>query len=60
MYILKKSLYGLKQTLCAWYNHIKTYFVNEGFKKFEYEHTLLVKQNKRDNMFIVSIYVDDL
>ena len=60
VYKLKKALYGLKQAPHAWYNRIEAYFVKEGFKKCEYEHTLFVKQNKRGSILIVSLYVDDL
>nr|KYP48814.1 Retrovirus-related Pol polyprotein from transposon TNT 1-94 [Cajanus cajan] len=60
VYKLKKTLYGPKQALRAWYNRIEAYFLKESFKKCEYEHTLFVKQNKRGNMLIVSLYVDDL
>ena len=60
VYKLKKALYGLKQAPHAWYNRIEAYFVKEGFKKCEYEHTLFVKQNKRGSILIVSLYVDNL
>ena len=33
VYKLKKALYGLKQAPRAWYNHIETYFLKEGFQK---------------------------
>ena len=43
VYKLKKALYGLNQAPWAWYNRIETYFLNEGFKKCPYEHTLFIK-----------------
>lgn len=30
VYKLKKSLYGLKQALCAWYSKIEAYFLGKG------------------------------
>ncbi|RDX94097.1 hypothetical protein CR513_23570, partial [Mucuna pruriens] len=60
VYKLKKILYELKQASCAWYSHIEAYFLNEGFEKCDYEHTLFVKKEKEDKILIVSLYVDDL
>jgi hypothetical protein len=40
VYKLHKALYGSKQAPRAWYNKIEQYFVNEGFEKCPYEHTL--------------------
>ena len=40
---LNKALYGLKQAPRAWYNHIETQFLKEGFQKCPYEHTLFIK-----------------
>lgn len=60
VYRLKKALYGLKQAPRAWYNRIESYFLNEGFKKCPYEHTLFVKVGEGGKMLIVCLYVDDL
>lgn len=60
MYKLKKALYGFKQALRAWYSRIEVYFINEGFQKCVFEHTLFVKQNMEGSMLILSLYVDDL
>ena len=46
VYKLKKELYGLKQAPRAWYNRIEAYFMKEGFKKCDYEHTLFIKPSK--------------
>lgn len=60
MYKLKKALYGLKQAPRAWYNKIEEYFMEEGFRECEYEHTLFVKSEAEGRILIVSLYVDDL
>ena len=57
---MKKALYGLKQALHAWYSHIESYFMNEGFKKCHCEHTLFIKTGKGGKILIVCLYVDDL
>ncbi|GAU46899.1 hypothetical protein TSUD_296780 [Trifolium subterraneum] len=60
VYKLRKALYGLKQAPRAWYSKIKSYFNQEKFEKCPHEHTLFVKQDKKGNVLIVSLYVDDL
>ncbi|GAU26636.1 hypothetical protein TSUD_102440 [Trifolium subterraneum] len=60
VYKLRKTLYGLKQAPRAWYSKIKSYFLQENFVKCSHEHTLFVKQDNKENILIVSLYVDDL
>ena len=61
VYKLKKALYGYKQAPCLWYFCIEAYFMNEGFEKFDCEHTLMfIKTRDKDNVLIVSLYVDDM
>lgn len=56
---LKKALYGLRQAPRAWYSRIEKYFLENGFKKCPFEHTLFVKEaNKK--ILIICLYVDDL
>jgi len=33
VYMLKKALYGLKQVPMAWYSHIDSYLLSNGFSK---------------------------
>jgi hypothetical protein len=56
---LKKSLYGLKQSPRAWYQHIDMFFSHEGFSRSQADHSLYVKQ-MGEYLLIVIIYVDDL
>ncbi|GJV64548.1 retrovirus-related pol polyprotein from transposon TNT 1-94 [Tanacetum coccineum] len=60
VYKLQKALYGLKQAPRAWYSRIEAYFVNEGFIRSKYEHTLFIKRQEGDKILFVNIYVDDL
>jgi transposase InsO family protein len=60
VYRLKKALYGLKQAPRAWYSRIETYFMEEGFTKCPYEHTLFIKTAGGGKILIVCLYVDDL
>ena len=45
VYILKKSLYGLKQDPRAWYSRIDSYFLNNGFNKRKNEPTFYTKRD---------------
>ena len=55
VYKLRKALYGLKKAPQAWYSRIETYFVNEGFKKCPYEHTLFIKVSDGGKILIISL-----
>jgi len=60
VYKLKKAFYRLKQTQQAWYNHIESYFVKEGYVRCPYEYTMFIKTNAGGKILIISLYVDDL
>jgi hypothetical protein len=57
---LNKALYGLKQNLKAWYSRIHGYFLKNGFVKCPLEYVIYVKIKERGDIFIISLYVDDL
>jgi hypothetical protein len=59
VYLLKKTLYGLKQTPRAWYSRLDTHLLSLGFNKSMNEVTLYVK-HADGHKLIVSVYVDDL
>ena len=56
---LKKTLYGLKQALRAWYKRVRKFLISSGFKIGKIDTTLLIKPKDKD-MLIVQIYVDDI
>ena len=56
IYILKKALYGLKQAPRAWYEHLKTFLLENNFK---INYTLFSITNKHD-ILIVQIYIDNI
>ena len=57
---MKKELYGLKQALRDWYGCINSYFIQNGFQRSYCEPRLYAKFNKKGNMLMVCLYVDDL
>ncbi|KAF3635295.1 Squalene synthase [Capsicum annuum] len=60
VYKLLKALYGLKQAPRAWYSKIEDHLIHCGFKRSENEATLYVKKAKGGDVFMISLYVDDL
>lgn len=57
---LKKALYGLKQAPRAWYSKIDSYLIEQGFERSKNEHTLYIKKQGKNDLLIISLYVDDL
>jgi len=55
---LYKSIYGLKQSPCAWYAKLSTVFTKLGFTRSNADHSLFVRI-KPDERLVVLIYVDD-
>ena len=59
MHKLNKTLYGLKQTPKAWYEHLTVYLGCNGYLIGGSDKTLFV--NRSDNDLIVAqIYIDDI
>jgi Reverse transcriptase (RNA-dependent DNA polymerase) len=56
---LKKSLYGLKQSLRAWFNRFRMIVCGMKYKQCSGEHTLFYKYFRR-HIIILIVYVDDI
>jgi hypothetical protein len=56
---LKKSLYGLKQALRAWYERLSSFLLENDFIRDKVDSTLFCK-NIRNDLMICQIYVDDI
>jgi hypothetical protein len=52
-------LYGLKQALRFWYEHLKTFFLAKGFKMELVDKTPFLDKQGNETL-LVSIYVDDI
>ncbi|WVZ93323.1 hypothetical protein U9M48_039311 [Paspalum notatum var. saurae] len=59
VYKLRKSLYGLKQALRAWYARLKSFLLKSGFMMGLVDKTLFLLSRGGDTL-IVQIYVDDI
>ncbi|KAA0031828.1 copia protein [Cucumis melo var. makuwa] len=57
---LKKALYGLKQAPRMWNSRINKYFLDNGYWRCPYEHSLYIKVNGHGDILVVCLYVDDL
>jgi hypothetical protein len=56
---LNKSLYGLKQTLWAWYSRFTTYITSLGFVEAKSDTSLFVFWRGTDTVYLL-LYVDDI
>ena len=56
---LHKALYGLKQAPRAWYDTLKDFLIQNGFKMGLVDTTLFTKKSGKD-LFVCQIYVDDI
>jgi hypothetical protein len=56
---LKKALYGLKQAPRAWYDTLKKFLLDKGFKPRSTNPTLFTHAIDND-LFVCQIYVDDI
>jgi hypothetical protein len=57
--IMRKALYGMKQSPKAWYSHINSYLLQMGFEKSDVDPNLSYIIRDED-MFILILYVDNL
>ena len=57
---LRKSLYGLKQSLRAWFERFTKVVKGYGFVQCQSDHTLFVKHFLEGKLAILIVYVDDI
>ena len=56
---LQKSLYGLKQSLCAWFDKFSQAVEAFGMQKSKSDHFVFYKNSSHDIILLV-VYVDDI
>ncbi|WVZ93357.1 hypothetical protein U9M48_039344, partial [Paspalum notatum var. saurae] len=59
VYRLSKALYGLKQAPRAWYERLRDFLIEKGFKIGRVDTTLFTKKMD-DDLFVCQVYVDDI
>nr|GEX78944.1 retrotransposon protein, putative, Ty1-copia subclass [Tanacetum cinerariifolium] len=57
--LLHKSLYGLKQTLCAWFERLTKALFDLGFKGSKTDPPLFI-YSREDTLLYILVYVDDI
>ena len=57
---LKKSLYGLKQSLRQWYKRFDSYMIQIGYTRCEYDCCVYVRILKGSSYIFLLLYVDDM
>ena len=58
--LLKRSLYGLKQSLRQWYKRFDSFMVESGFQRSSYDNCLYFKETKNSEVIYLFLYVDDM
>jgi hypothetical protein len=59
IYKLNKALYGLKQAPRAWYECLRDFLIDNGFRIGKANSTLFTRRMGKD-LFVCQIYVDDI
>lgn len=57
---LKKSLYGLKQSLRAWFDRFTQFVKRQKYTQSQANHTMFVKRSVNGTISILIVYVDDI
>jgi hypothetical protein len=57
---LKKSLYGLRQSLRQWYNKFDSFMVSQNYTRIEYDHCVYFNKLNNGIFIILVMYVDDI
>lgn len=57
---IRNALYGLKQSLRAWFEKLARVMINQNFKHAQVDHTLFIKHSGTTKVTTLIIYVDDI
>ena len=60
VYLSKKSLYGLKQSPCAWLDRFSKVIKSHEYSQGQTDHMLFVKHSSDRKITILIVYVDDI
>lgn len=58
--LLKRSLYGLKQSSRQWYLKFDQHMMNIGFQRSKYDSCVYLRKNENSEMTYLLLYVDDM
>ena len=57
---LKKSLYGLKQSLRDWFEHFGKAVKSHGYIQSQAHHTMLFKHSNEGKIVVLIVYMDNI
>ncbi|KAK5837815.1 hypothetical protein PVK06_006542 [Gossypium arboreum] len=57
---LKKSLYGLKQSLRAWFELFTQVVKKQGYSQGQADHTMFYRHSQKGRIAVIIVYVDDI
>ena len=60
VFLLKKSLYGLKQSTRQWYKRFDTFMIGNGYHSSEYDNCVYHKDLFDGSFIYLLLYVDDM
>ncbi|KAG8473150.1 hypothetical protein CXB51_035082 [Gossypium anomalum] len=58
--LLKKSLYGLKQSPKQWYKRFDSFMTSQNFKRSSFDNCVYFKKNSDGSFVYLLLYVDDM
>ncbi|KAD5962030.1 hypothetical protein E3N88_13503 [Mikania micrantha] len=58
--LLKRSLYGIKQSPRQWYKRFDDYIVGQGFRRSEYDQCVYLKEYVTGSFLYLLLYMDDM
>ena len=58
--LLKKSLYGLKQSPRQWYKRFDSFMTSHDFKRSSFDSCVYFKKNSDGSFVYLLLYVDDM
>ncbi|KAL5810552.1 hypothetical protein ACOSQ4_027120 [Xanthoceras sorbifolium] len=60
VYMLKRSLYGLKQSPRAWFERFSKVLKHHGYTQGQADHTMFIKHSSVGKVAVLIVYVDDI
>lgn len=60
VYLLRKSLYGLKQSPRQWYKRFDTFMISQSYSRSEYDSCVYFQRLPDGSFIYLLLYVDDM
>jgi len=60
VWLLKKALYGLRQSGREWHQHVDQFIMSLGFKRCQSDQCVYIKTSRSGHPILILLYVDDI